>query len=312
MIAAKTSEKLLSAVTASFGAAALSGEPDTEGLDPDVAKILASVSQGLELRDYLVRLAWQNRINPEFEGKPVMAKEDGKTINMKKGGLQLTVVGPMQPELRRLQKAYDKFLKEHPEKKKATAALAAFTKDNSIPNLSSIVVLAEVGDKRMLLTGDARGDKILQGLQLTGRLGPDKASTFHVDVLKAPHHGSARNLEPDFFERITAKHYVFSGNGDYGNPERETLEMLWKARGDADYTIHLTYLITDIDAMRQKDWLKEQNKERRNNKPVRPDWSPAQHSLTAFFDAHETFKNKVSIVEKDKPHVINLLDEVGF
>jgi hypothetical protein len=218
----------------------------------------------------------------------------------------------MQPELRALQKAYDKFLKEHPEKKKATAALAAFTKDNSIPNLSSIVVLAEVGDKRVLLTGDARGDKILKGLQLKGRLGPDKASTLHVDVLKAPHHGSARNLEQDFFERITAKHYVFSGNGDYGNPERETLEMLWKARGEADYTIHLTYPIEEIDDRRQKDWIKEQNKERRNNKPVRPDWSATQHSLTAFFNEHETFKNKISIVEKNKPHVINLLDEVGF
>ena len=31
-------------------------------------------------------------------------------------------------------------------------------------------MLAEVGGKRMLLTGDARGDKILEGLELVGLL----------------------------------------------------------------------------------------------------------------------------------------------
>lgn len=38
----------------------------------------------------------------------------------------------------------------------------------SVANLSSVVVLAAVGKKRMLLTGDARGDKILEGLELVG------------------------------------------------------------------------------------------------------------------------------------------------
>jgi glyoxylase-like metal-dependent hydrolase (beta-lactamase superfamily II) len=43
--------ELLSSVTTSFGAAALRGEPDTEGLDPTAARVLASVDQGLRLRD---------------------------------------------------------------------------------------------------------------------------------------------------------------------------------------------------------------------------------------------------------------------
>ena len=41
------------------------------------------------------------------------------------------------------------------------------------------------------------------------------------------------------------------------------MEMLFKARGDADYTIHLTYPIDEIDKARQADWKKEQNKERK-------------------------------------------------
>ena len=304
-------DELLAAVTASFGAAALSGEPDTEGLDPDAARVLASVGQGFRLRDDARKL--KLRINPEFEGKLVMAAKGGKSIDMGKG-LKLTVVGPMQAELVALQKDHDTFLKKHKDDEETTAALASFT-DTSIANLSSIVLLAEVGKKRMLLTGDARGDKILKGLELVGLL--KKGSTLHVDMLKMPHHGSDRNMEPIFFRRITADHYVFSGNGEHGNPERETLQMLLDESGSEEFTIHLTYPIEEIDVERQKDWNKEQQKEKARKKKnpevsAREDWSPKKHSLTSFFEVHKEFARKVSIVADGEPHVINLLEEVGF
>jgi beta-lactamase superfamily II metal-dependent hydrolase len=304
-------DELLAAVTASYGAASLGGEPDTEGLDPGAAKVLASVDQGLHLGDDARRLKLP--VNPEFDGKLVMAKEDGKTIDMKKGGLKLTVAGPMQAELVALQKEYDDFLKKHPDDRKTTASLAAFT-DNSVPNLSSIVVLAEADGKRMLFTGDARGDKILEGLELVGLL--KKGDKMHVDIVKAPHHGSSRNLDPIFFRRLTADHYVFSADGEYGNPERETLQMLLDERGDAEFTIHLTYPIDKIDVEREKDWNKEQQKKAKKSRDpkaeVREDWSPEKHSLTAFFENNKNLAKKLSILEASKPHLIDLLEEVGF
>jgi hypothetical protein len=193
--------------------------------------------------------------------------------------------------------------------------LAAFT-DSSVANLSSVVVLAEVGKKRMLLTGDARGDKILQGLELVGLLKNDGKSTMHVDVFKGPHHGSDRNAEPILFRRVTADHYVFSGNGEHGNPERETLKMLFDERGDEDdFTIHLTYPIDEIDVGRKEDWAKEQAKEKARKKKnpkvkVRANWSAKKNSLAAFFDAHKKFAEKVVIVPPDQPHVINLLEDM--
>jgi beta-lactamase superfamily II metal-dependent hydrolase len=303
-----TPKELLAAVASSYGAAALSGEPDVEGLDPGAAMVLASVDQGMRLRDDCTKL--KLRLNPQFGGKLVMATGAGKGKNMEKG-LKFTVAGPMKAELVALQKAHDKFLKE---KKKAPAALAAFT-DTSVPNLSSLVVLAEAGKKRMLLTGDARGDKILEGLELVGLL--KKGGKMHVDVLKVPHHGSARNMEPVFFRRVTADHYVFSGNGEHGNPERETLQMLFDERGSEKLTIHFTYPIDEIDAERKKDWVKEQAKEKARKKKgmkvtVRENWSPQKHGLKAFFAAHKAFAKKVKIVDKSKPHMIDLLDEVGF
>ena len=315
-IFSSTPKELREAVTASFGTASLNGEPDIEGLDPTAAKVLASVGQGRRLRDDARKLGLQ--INSNFgeaqsaqeldQPDLVMAIPKGKKVDMGKG-LKFTVAGPMQAELLALQDEHDDFLKEE-----GLGVEAAFT-DTSIPNLSSLVLLAKVGKKSMLLTGDARGDKVLEGLELVGAL--KKGKTMNVDILKMPHHGSDRNLDPIFFQRIIADHYVFSGNGGYGNPERATLQWLWDVRGDEAYTVHLTYPIEEIDANRKKDWETEQKKEkvRQQKKPetaVRENWSQEKHSLASFFAAHEKFRNKLSFVEKDTPHVIDLLEEVGF
>jgi hypothetical protein len=61
-----------------------------------------------------------------------------------------------------------------------------------------------------------------------------------VDVLKLPHHGSIRNVDRDFLERIEADHYVVSADGKHHNPDLEMLELLTDVRGDAPYTLHLT------------------------------------------------------------------------
>lgn len=110
--------------------------------------------------------------------------------------------------------------------------------DNSESNLSSIVVMAEIEGRRILLTGDARGDHVLQGLEQGGFLDPE--GRIHVDVLKVPNGGSARSVGPDFFERITADHYVICADGRRGLPDVEALRALSGARGDATYTLYLT------------------------------------------------------------------------
>jgi hypothetical protein len=130
-------KELLASVTASFGAAGMNGEVDSEGFDADTARVLASATQGFRLRDDAKKLKLP--INKEFDGKLVMAKSEAPVDFGR--GLQLTTVGPLKSELLALQKEHDAFLRR--TKKKATkAALAAFT-DNSVANLSSIVVLPE-------------------------------------------------------------------------------------------------------------------------------------------------------------------------
>jgi hypothetical protein len=318
-----TPKELTAAFTSQFGAASMGGDPPDLTLDSEEdeevvvsgLKVLASLQQGAQLRSDVVNKLGA-ALNPGFPGGLILARE--KAFDMG-NGLKLTVAGPMTPELQELHKKHQAWLKELAKEGKTPEDVLSAYVDKSVTNLSSLVVLAEAGEennkKRMLLTGDARGDKILEGLELVGLL--DKGGTMHVDLLKVPHHGSSNNLEDDFFERITADHYVFSGDGEHGNPERESLEMLLNARGDDDYTIHLTYPIDDIDKERKKDWEKEQAKEKARQaknpaKEVRPDWSPKEHGLRAFFDGHPNFAKKVSVVEEDEPHVIDLLDKVGF
>jgi hypothetical protein len=301
-------EELTAAVRKQFGAAALTGDPDIEGLEHSAAMVLASVPQGIRLRDDVRKLGV--KANELFGEHLVMAMADAGARNIGKG-LSMIVLGPAKPELEALQKEHDTFLKKQQEGH--GSSLASFT-DTSVPNLSSIVVLAEVDKKRILLTGDARGDKILTGLELVGALAP--GGTINVEVLKMPHHGSARNIDRPFFDRIHAEHYVFSGNGQHGNPDRETLELLGQSAMTADALIHLTYPVDEIDVERKKDWIKEQRKEiaRKAKNPqttVREDWSPAVHSLAAFFASRPDMANRVRIVPADDPHVIDLLDPVS-
>ena len=117
-IIGNTPKELLASVTAAYGAAGLSGELDSEGFDVATAQVLASVGQGIHLRDDARRLNLP--INKSFDGKLVKADEKTKALDMGKG-LKITVVGPMKDELLDLQKEHDAFLKKSQKEKKAPA-----------------------------------------------------------------------------------------------------------------------------------------------------------------------------------------------
>jgi hypothetical protein len=310
-IIGQTPKELTASFTSHFGAAAVSGdppndmfiEPDDKSLnDRDVLanlKVLASIQQGAQLRSDTDNLGFP--LNPQTKGKLILADKKAKAIVIPPG-LKFTVVGPMTAELKALHAKHQQWLKDLKAKGKTPEeALSAYV-DKSVPNLSSIVVLAESKGKTVLLTGDARGDRVLEGLELVGLV--KKGGKLKVDILKAPHHGSDNNVEQDFYDRIIAKHYVFSGNGEHGNPERESLEMLLEARGDDDYEVHLTYPLAEIDANRKKEWEKHHKSG--------PKWSPAKQSVAALLKKEPDFAKKFRFVEETKPHLINLLEKVNF
>jgi hypothetical protein len=248
-------------------------------LSADAAAVAADVKQGRTLRSLANKLSMN--LNSGFDDLVVFGGDQaGSTLDIGEK-LSFLVLGPRQAEIDALEQKWAEdvgklLAKEKAAKKKSTkkssvkkktggaapasaaeiialaeatltpaeleVAAAAFL-DESIPNLSSVVVLAKLGTKSMLLTGDARGDLILKSLR-DCKLLPKTGGTVHFDVLKMPHHGSDRNMRQDFLEFVTADHYVFSANGKDGNPDPPTFKMLFDARPKGGYTLWLTNDVT--------------------------------------------------------------------
>jgi hypothetical protein len=221
------------------------------------ALVMASVQQGRQLRNAAKRLGWD--INKEFGGKLVRVPKEGIKIVPIAEGLTLTPLGPAEKNVEALNTEWDKEIKRMGVA--VDVARAAEYADRSVFNLSSIIVLAQMPSKdgrtlRMLLTGDARGDDIIAGLEEAGLMENGKC---HVDLLKLPHHGSDRNVEPAFFKRVVADHYVVSSNGDkFDNPDKDTLEWLAEARrGTGHFKLYLTYPVAEFKFKKRKHIQKE-------------------------------------------------------
>jgi hypothetical protein len=202
-------------------------------VDENTGAVIASVKQGRQVRLNLEALELEG--NKPFDSLIVAGH---KKSPLELGNLKITVVAPLLAQVKKLQKKWDSELKTLKKAKSGKARIAEFL-DASVPNLSSIVLFIESGQKTMLLTGDGRGDHTLEGLEATGLI--EKGGTLHVNVLKLPHHGSVRNVNREYFERITADHYVASANGRHGNPDLPTLKLISSTRTDGDFTIHFTH-----------------------------------------------------------------------
>ncbi len=90
-------------------------------------------------------------------------------------------------------------------------------------NNSSIVLLAQYGDTKFLLEGDAEKEAISDMLaQYKGLM--------NVDVLKVGHHGSHNATTAKFLDAATPELAIITcgKDNDYGHPHKETLDLLNK------------------------------------------------------------------------------------
>lgn len=215
------------------------GDVEPGDVSREAALIMVSVPQGKRLRSQAKALG--------ISIPGLITYKGGAAKSLKIGGEDLffQILGPNEKRVEALKK---KWLATKKKKNAVSEvewqALAADFVDNSVANLASIVVLARLGKRSMLLTGDGRGDDLLAALREAKLLDKGK---LHVDVLKLPHHGSERNVRLDFFQAITAENYVISADGRFNNPDVKTLDMIEKARGKAGYTVYMTNSIPRAD-----------------------------------------------------------------
>lgn len=208
----------------------------------EVQAVAASVAQGRLLRDRVTQLAIE--VNSEFDSG-FAARPDDAVMELELGEVKITVLAPSAAKLKAFEQEWDRALK---------AILAGQKKlpstDALVTNAASIVLLVESSHRRILLTGDATSEDILEGLKVAGLL--DGKHPFDVDILKVEHHGAEGNCSLELFQSVRARHYVISANGQNGNPDTATLDRLWEARGaeHAEWTLHVTFAADEVPAFR--------------------------------------------------------------
>jgi beta-lactamase superfamily II metal-dependent hydrolase len=215
--------------------------------------LVTSVGQAIEVSRRISPKQLNIPLNPRADGKLMMLRKNQKPIKL--GGLTITIIGPTEAHLEKLRSDWKKFLdsvKGKAQLKKIQDAarrteelLGASEFDNLVsslrlqaemfgnpkevtpPNLASLTLLVEDDSDSLVLTGDARGDQIVEGLKQAGRL---NGGTIEVGVMKVPHHGSENNIDSDFVEAVIARDYVFCGNGFSENPNTKVVEMMFRRR----------------------------------------------------------------------------------
>jgi hypothetical protein len=199
-------------------------EPDAgDGLEP------MGAAQGERLTSWL-NTPW----NEAFDRGPVERGDDLPSVTLS-DDLTLTVLGPTRERLVNLQDTWEtevhiaiekggltevseglEPLGEHPVEPELTSfadleALAdAQTRppDSKEANGSSIALLLEWRQRRVLLTGDAYAPDLVEALELLGEPLP-----VAIDVFKLPHHGSEGNLSDELVAAVSCPQWVFSTNG---------------------------------------------------------------------------------------------------
>jgi hypothetical protein len=217
------------------------------------ADLATGVAQAIKVSRRIGAKQLDIPLNPDADGKLMMRRDNQAPFAI--GSMRMTVLGPTNANLLRLRKDWKKYLDTHAttlqtireqaaddeedllgnsEVSRFRARLAldaqAFGDPSRVtpPNLASLTLLVREGAQVILLTGDARGDQILDGLTAAGEM--PASGRLHVDVLKVQHHGAEHNIDQAFCDAVTADHYVFCGNGESGNPDPRVVDLIAERR----------------------------------------------------------------------------------
>ncbi len=216
------------------------------------ADLSTSVKQAIQVSRRIGAKQLKIPLNPDSDGKLMMRRQNQGPITI--GSMKLTILGPTKTDLEKLRHDWKEWLDKHQPQLKTIRTKAA--KDEALlgnadvsgliaglalqadtfgdpgsvtpPNLASLTLFVKEGSQTILLTGDARGDQIVDGLKKTGVM--PASGKIHVDVLKVQHHGAENNIDPAFCDAVTADHYIFCGDGESDNPDPRVCELIVEHR----------------------------------------------------------------------------------
>lgn len=237
------------------------------------AGLVTSVREAIRVSRRIGKSQLGIPLNQPAKGKLLMQRTGQKPVKL--GGMELTILGPTAKHLKKLRDDWNEWLRNNKEalqsirdaSRKDQGRLGTSEFDRLLlmvrlqaesfgdprkvtpPNLASLTLLVEEGGQTLLLTGDAVGTDVVDGLNEAGRL---TNGAFAVDVLKVPHHGSENNIDSDFCDTVVAKHYVFCGNGEHENPNHDVVKMMARRRLAAKGAGPFKFWFNSSDAVTEK------------------------------------------------------------
>ncbi len=203
--------------------------------------------QGERLTEALVKQKWP--WNKAFGNHPVVVPQDGPLPQKRlPGGMILTLLSPSWSDLKSFKNTWKREVEkagmvpgihmpdeEPPEddiesfgaitvyEVEQLAALP-FKKDTSKANGSSIAVLAEFDDKKLLLAGDVHANTLAASI---ARCPGFKDGKLKIDAFKVSHHGSRKTLSDEVLERLDCPRFLISTNGSrHKHPDREAIARI--------------------------------------------------------------------------------------
>lgn len=111
---------------------------------------------------------------------------------------------------------------------------ASYFPDNSVTNGSSISLIVEIEDCRLLFLGDSWADDAVAALAL------NEPTLF--DAVKISHHGSVRNTSSELLRLVDSPHFFISTNGDgHDHPDFAVLKAIVDRPAAFCRTLHFNY-----------------------------------------------------------------------
>lgn len=110
--------------------------------------------------------------------------------------------------------------------------------NGDIINRSSICLVIEHDQKRILMLGDSHADDVVIALK--------ELKEYKFDLVKLSHHGSKHNTNLELLELIECQNYIISTNGNtYNHPDPETIKILSDRAKEkcCNFNIYINYSI---------------------------------------------------------------------
>lgn len=243
-------------------------EANMQDLGMALAGLGQSVGDGIELSRRIAPEQLDIPLNTLWDGKLITRPKDAEQIGL--GELTIEVLAPTKTDLRKLRAFWNNWLRNtrrelnrirsrmvrdedrlnesagtivldvaerlaadlDPSLTDELAQVLGRRSRVTAPNLASIMLFVKDADgNTALLTGDGHWKDIENGLEHFGHL-PASGGHLHVDMMKIAHHGSEHNSNRPHYNRISANHYLFCGNGHSDNPDLDIVRAVIDSRLD--------------------------------------------------------------------------------